>query len=762
MTLGSWIRNLFAGRVTPTIRKARQPVRMTLEELESRWCPSTFTVLNTLDNGSTGSLRWAIGRANANPGADKIIFDSEVFSKPQTIVLAGNDLELSDTTGMTTITGPAKGVTISAAQQTNVFTVDPQASAGFTGLTIADGVSAFGARIFNRGTVKLTNCTIRGNSTVNNNGGGMYNTGAATLTNCTFSGNVAGLGAALFNTGTAKLTDCSLTKQLTPSGYGTVLNTGTLTLANCTISGNTQSFGGALYNKSGTAMLTDCTISDNAGAFGGGVFNRGTVQLTDCTISGNTTNGILRNFGAGLYNNGNATLTNCTISGNTNSRGYGGGVENHPNGVLSLTNCTISGNYAYMAGGGLDNSGQATLVNTIVAGNTGGVGGNPSDIGGGANVTGNHNLIGKGGAGGLQEANDNLIGIANPGLSALGSYGGPTQTLGLLPDSPAIGRGVAVAGVTTDQRGVARPLNSIDIGAFQNRGFTIAIVAGGSPQSAILNQAFANPLTVLVASPFGDPVVGGEVTYLAPGSGALAVLSGPTASIGSNGRASVTATANGIGGAYLVSAAARGTKAPANFSLTNASLTVTMNPANQTAYVGQQAVFMAAAAAIPGATVQWQVNNGNGFKNIAGATNTTLTLANVQLSDSGKKYRAVFTNTADAADTATTTAATLTVKSFTISPNKTIFQPDRSVALLVSTLNAQGQLISSFQGALTLALVSSTSGGSLQGTLTAPVVNGQANFDNLLFTKSGRYTVRATIGGFSMLLTFRIDTGGQV
>ena len=41
------------------------------------------------------------------------------------------------------------------------------------------------------------------------------------------------------------------------------------------------------------------------------------------------------------------------------------------------------------------------------------------------------------------------------GLAPLGDYGGPTQTMALLPGSPAIGKGVAVAGVTTDQRGFA-------------------------------------------------------------------------------------------------------------------------------------------------------------------------------------------------------------------------------------------------------------------------------------------------------------------
>src|SRR5215510_13143393 len=47
---------------------------------------ATFTVTNTADSGA-GSLRQAILDANALGGADIIVFDSGVFSTPQTIVV---------------------------------------------------------------------------------------------------------------------------------------------------------------------------------------------------------------------------------------------------------------------------------------------------------------------------------------------------------------------------------------------------------------------------------------------------------------------------------------------------------------------------------------------------------------------------------------------------------------------------------------------------------------------------------------------------
>ena len=42
--------------------------------LEDRRLLSTFTVDNTLDDGSTGSLRWAVGLANSTSGDNTIDF----------------------------------------------------------------------------------------------------------------------------------------------------------------------------------------------------------------------------------------------------------------------------------------------------------------------------------------------------------------------------------------------------------------------------------------------------------------------------------------------------------------------------------------------------------------------------------------------------------------------------------------------------------------------------------------------------------------
>ncbi len=82
-------------------------------------------------------------------------------------------------------------------------------------------------------------------------------------------------------------------------------------------------------------------------------------------------------------------------------------------------------------------------------------------------------------------------------------------------------------------------------------------------------------------------------------------------------------------------------------------------PTSQTVNAGQTASFSALASGYPTPTVQWQVStDGSSWSDVTGGTSTTLTLSNVQTSQSGYKYHAVFTN---AAGTATSNPATLTV-----------------------------------------------------------------------------------------------------
>src|SRR5262245_11452455 len=183
MTTRSWIRNLFTRPATRPVRKAPPRARLAVATLEGRTVPSTFSVTNTLGDGSVGSLRWAVAQANARAGDDTISFDRTAFNTPQTINLGGTQLELTDTTGTTAITGPRAGVTVSGGGLSRVFQVDPLVTASISGMTITGGsVGGFGSGggLLNSGTITLTNCTVSGNSVTGeffSRGGGLLNFG---------------------------------------------------------------------------------------------------------------------------------------------------------------------------------------------------------------------------------------------------------------------------------------------------------------------------------------------------------------------------------------------------------------------------------------------------------------------------------------------------------------------------------------------------------------------------------------------------------
>jgi fibronectin-binding autotransporter adhesin len=205
VTPRSWIRNVFSRTITHPIRKGLTRTHLSVHGLEDRTVPSTFTVNSIADSGAgsglVGDLRYCITQANANGGADAINFDSALFSTPQTITLGGTELEFTDTTGATSITGPVGGVTVSGGGVSRVFEVDALVTSSISGMTITGGNAGYyayyGGGVFNHGTATLTNCTVSGNSALFGGGGlatGSYSNqgGATTLNNCTISGNFGG------------------------------------------------------------------------------------------------------------------------------------------------------------------------------------------------------------------------------------------------------------------------------------------------------------------------------------------------------------------------------------------------------------------------------------------------------------------------------------------------------------------------------------------------------------------------------------------
>jgi len=189
----------------------------------------------------------------------------------------------------------------------------------------------------------------------------------------------------------------------------------------------------------------------------------------------------------------------------------------------------------------------------------------------------------------------------DPLLSPLGSYGGATQTFALLPGSPAIDAGdsasCAAAPVSNlDQRGLARAIGaSCDIGAFESRGFSLGSPSG-TPQSTLINTAFAAPLGLTISSSFGEPVgPGGRVILSAPASGPSIIASTPiTRTTTATGVVSQTVTANGLAGSYSVTASSRGANSAVSFSLSNVlTSTVALRTSANPSLFGQSVIFSA-------------------------------------------------------------------------------------------------------------------------------------------------------------------------
>ena len=478
--------------------------------------------------------------------------------------------------------------------------------------------------------------------------------------------------------------------------------------------------------------------------------------LTDCTISGNSAGG-----GGGLFNNGNGTMTiaDCTISGNIANARHGGGLFDY--GTAVLTNCTVSGNSASAGGGLYADNGGLTLTGSIVAGNVSLIpaAGPYSDIvSGGSSLTGSYNLIGIGGGGYFRDGVDGnivLTSLVGLGLAPLGDYGGATQTMALLPGSPAIGVGTTPSGMTADQRGLPLDAPNPDIGAFQSQGFTLATMAGGTPQSATLGgDAFANPLAVTInpKNP-NEPVAGGLVRFAvnASAGGAAATLSGSTATIGTDGVAQITATPNASAGTYIVTASTAGVSTPASFSLTNAQIGLTFTgPAAQSITYGTTSVTIAGTlsggANVPqGETVA--ITLGNTTQQAAidggGAFSAAFDTADLPASESPYPITCVYTSDGTLASASTTSSLAVTKAATTLaltsSAGSTVYgQPVTLVAVVTAAVGPPGGTVTFFDGATALGEA------SLDGS-------GRATLD-VSDLPIGSHSITANYGGASSFL----------
>ncbi len=260
-----------------------------------------------------------------------------------------------------------------------------------------------------------------------NGGGALYNAGAAVeLENVIFEGDGVSSGE--------------------PTG-GAIGNAGTLDLRNVSFPDDNAAIGGALFSRGGQINAENVTFeNDGTSAFDGGavfLFNGGNASFTNTTVVGS---GWPSSFGGGIDNSGSTlTLTNDTFSGNIR-----GALETDTGGSTSVQNTILGSGFSDNADFDCVGEGKGTDVNTTTAKAI------TNDLG---------NNIDQDGVCGLNASGDKSK--VDPKLAPIADNGGLTPTQALLHGSPAIDAGSLSACPASDQRGVAHPLESCDIGAFE-------------------------------------------------------------------------------------------------------------------------------------------------------------------------------------------------------------------------------------------------------------------------------------------------------
>ncbi len=511
---------------------------------------AAFTVTLNTASGQTVQVNYATANDTATQPADyasnsgTLTFTPGQTTRPITVLVAGDTLlEASETyfvnlggaTNSTIIDNQGLGTIVDDECPSTVVLNGADNGAGTLRKTIADacaGSTITFAPVVT--TVTLTSAQLLIDKDLTIDGGGgvtvtrmtgspdfrifeVFGGSTVTLDGLTMSNGVESRGGVIQNNGNLTILDSVITGGNVTLEGGGISNFGDLQVSNSTISGNTARFAGGIFNRSAgaSATIVNSSIINNRAEVAAGIQNdSATLVMQSSTVANNeSTVAPASNSAAGLLNISNgvtatATLVNSTFSGNLQPSGTGTADD--------VSSISITPDNA-----------SVTLKNTLLGSSSTG---SPNLVASGttATITSQGNNLSTDGGSGLLTGSGDLINF-DPLLAPLGNYGGPTQSLALLPGSPAINAGNNSGAPATDQRGITRPQQgTVDIGAFESRGFTLTRTSGNA-QTAVVNTAFAAPLVTTVSSAFSEPVQDGVVTFAAPGSGASAALGSASA-----------------------------------------------------------------------------------------------------------------------------------------------------------------------------------------------------------------------------------------
>jgi uncharacterized repeat protein (TIGR01451 family) len=505
------------------------------------------------------------------------------------------------------------------AQAAGLVTVCTEA--GLTSAIAGGGTVKLGCD----GTITLTSTiTINADTTIDAGGrnvilsGGnavrlfiINSTRTLTLRNLTLSGGKLdnGNGAAISNNGTLKAYNIQFSNHQITSGQGGALyNTGNLEVYNSFFTGDTATNGGAIANAGTSAIIQNSTFAANNATVGGAIYNiSGLLTITNSTFANNSANdqGGAITVGGGTVNIASSTLASNQATNDAEA------LNNLAAGTLTIVNTLI-----YKSA--TQSPAKKNCLGTIVAS--------------GANLQ----FPAGGGCGATTLTSDPL-------LASLSDNGGPTQTIALQANSPAINAGSGCP--TLDQRYAPR-VGACDLGAFEFGGsapsipnlakaFTPGTIGAGGKSTvtftvsnlntgvALTNIAFVDilPSGMTVAVPNTGGNCPGTVFSIASDNKSFGISNITSLAAGSSCTVTIDVTSSTVGNATntveRIFSSESGQKPLNGGAGISASLTVFANP-------GVTKSFTPAAINLGGtSTLKLVVSNPNG----------TTTLNNISFSD---------------------------------------------------------------------------------------------------------------------------------
>lgn len=545
------------------------------------------------------------------------------------------------------------------------------------------GEPAYGGAIFNLGDIEMFECKFLTNSATGGSGGdGSDGEDAGTRGGNGGSGGAGGsvAGGAVFNMGTLVISNCTFSANTATGGSGGIGG-----LGGSAIIGGLNGFAGATGSASGGGLYTAApadgalilsstfdhntaqggdgseggTAGSGAGqagprggdALGGGIENSGSLLITNSTFYQNSALGGSGGdggvggvrggnggaggsaIGGGIYNSGDISVVNCTFSKETAS---GGDAGTAGSGAGAAKNGKSGGNFgAHVANVAKKKHGAFNLMNSVLGTSLAGNDGYGTIVDGGFNISADKSIKFKKKSTSLMNTN------ALSGGGDIADNGGPTLTIALHTNSPAVDFVPPDLTLTNDQRGFIRPVGvASDAGAFELDPNRAVILVQPADVTAIVGSNATFSVTAGGTGPlFYQWFFNGSAISNATGT-VLTITNVQTSNAG-NYQVVVTNSFNSVTSRVAVLTTT---------VVINGAPVITQQPvARQDVVVGTTvSISVTVTSSVP-VSYQWFFEDSatlNTFL-LTGATNNLLTIANAQTTNSGL-YEVIATNIAGA------------------------------------------------------------------------------------------------------------------